>query len=316
MSIWKSWIETPVGRVRVLMLCGAMAFAAGYALNVTGACAQPANWRAEFWGAELPFPPDATYLDVSDLYLSNDDDLTVLIVYAPSTPERFGSPYTRIFAAYSASQRKIEREFIFTPSTRTQTNQELASYLAGRRRLRRILDYDHISLADGTRIAIDSNSAVNRCSIPYNYYLKRQDASGKQIAAKMVITLRPDRSPYPYWSDCELGNHSEDVIRIHGRALTPSRFDLEDGTWLLDDTGFARLGLGPPSVIRFRGFLESPYLQQRRDLLVVDNDEIHRLFWEEGVNRAPTNAVPIEYGDQVVFEHYRQRLGGPTGGNR
>jgi hypothetical protein len=306
-TIWRTAVA--------LVVIGSVAFE----LQIAPAQAQAPNWRTEFWGTELPVPAGADHqtILVSRLYLTRDDDLWIHFRYSLG-PRQPGRPHDiSVNAVYSASKRSLVREFSYDkrgqspPEVRTALtalSREVDAYLTENTQLRiERAQRPSMKLLDGTIVVPDVNSNARYCIVPYNYYLSRRDAAGKQIDARMLIQLRVNPFPYRFPPDCESGNPKSDVLSVHGRDLGESIVDLGDGTWLLYDTDWSFHASGPPTVIRFRGFLESPYLRYRSDLLVVDNAEIYRTFWD-GVSNAPKDTVPLEYGDRQVFERYKDRL--------
>lgn len=309
-------------RRTVWRLMAGMVFALGVGAGTTAPSAQnvPSAWRTDFWGAELPLPPaaDRGTLHIFGVYHARDEDFWIHFRYSLG-PRPVDRPRdVNINAVYSAAKRAVIREFVHdirgrTPpevrASLTALSGEVDAYLREHthRRIERP-QRPSVKLPDGTSVVPDVNSNARHCIVPYTYYLSRRNAAGQQIDARMVIQLRSEPFPFSFPPDCESGNPNSGTLSVHGRDLHESIVDLGDGTWLLLDTWRSQHDAAPPAVIRFRGFLESPYLRQRPDLLVVDNAEIYRIFWD-GITKAPRGVVPIEHGDRQVFERYRDRLG-------
>jgi hypothetical protein len=127
---------------------------------------------------------------------------------------------------------------------------------------------DELLLKDGSKLFLTSWVDVNPL---IGKGLLKVDPAGKEVfhVSIMRVTRVKRKSMGYFESDTQL---FDKIVYLHSKAFRVYEiYDLKDGTYLL--TSFEG-----PLVIRINGDLESPFIDQREDLLVISAPEVRRMF--------------------------------------
>lgn len=231
---------------------------------------------SDVWGRELPLLEGSTgRLTLSGPYI--DKDGRVLIGYRDNLISGVRRYIDRLYDFFAG---KVIGEWIEGgPSTLPGYTDDF-DYLEklGFKSLKNIIPVFKKSrpLPDGGRLDISVGGWVKYL----RHGLRKTNSNGRNVFDWMIIHIseRPRHIIGPKASDYYT-NEKDDFVRTVG--LFPRVFPLPDGTFLLT-------GLGHPLILRYRGNLDSPYIADSTNVLLMDPKramKMHEQSYEEAGDR-------------------------------
>lgn len=234
----------------------------------------------DVWYAKLPVSSKFNWV-IDDAIITHDDDVQIIYsdhnITAENPDEKFN--FVRV---YSLKQQKIVEEWI---QDETGAKAEIGPLKEGspskgsiedyrKTHTKRKIDFVHSNLTpfplgDGTFLKRKEYESNFSC---YNYdsYFERTDASGKVLDQVMLVRFYPElKITHPF---CGFEGVKETyTVPVRARSDGGMIVPLGDGTYLV----FVETG-----VIRFDGYMKSPYIEASNDLVLVPAKKL-KDFYEE-----------------------------------
>ncbi|MBF0285225.1 MAG: hypothetical protein HQL51_12305 [Magnetococcales bacterium] len=240
----------------------------------------------EFWGAELPSPPNMAVDYIGEIFVDSNLDLNVhyfirpVYVYRQIQEKNKNHYVESAYRSFNVYKKHMnwERQVWKNPMDGTETEIMIGERLDDGKSLQEISLLHDEAPANYYKskgyyvVHILSN---DWCLLPSDYAMKRVDKEGKQIYTVMVFErLKKKKIFYKeHGKYCDFSVR-ERIGRVQNMALYPTLYDMEDGTMLYAPNR-------TPYLIRFHGKFESPFLKRHPSLVSVDADLVKRLVLAE-----------------------------------
>lgn len=301
--------------VSMLIILGMGLPCAGHAAEKQNTPQQPMTTTSpkrlvpDVWHAKLPVSSEFK-LDIDDVIITHDDD--VQIIYSnynisPKNPdEEFY--FSRV---YSLKQQKIIEEWIvdeigakakagpLKEGPLSKGSSEDYRKTHAKRKIDYIDSYSEpFPLGDGTFLGKKNYEIKFFSCNNFNTYFERTDASGKVMGNGLMLVQLYEQPEitHPFCA-FEAFEHTY-TISVKGRSVGGSIFPLGDGTYLVP--------VGT-EIIRFEGYMKSPYIEASNKLVLVSADRLHELYiealiaWEQSVREKGTSTeVFIKYNTRAL----------------
>jgi hypothetical protein len=288
-----------------------VAIVAAFALAILVGAAAPAmaegppkGIRApDAWGAILPAPRkpkgDA---DVIGVFFDHDGRLIVYYDYLVDFERPTQSWVARL---YDLGARRIIAETMIPESDPEEVRREKSrQWEASVARLRadKALEVD-LSSVNPAKL-VSEHASLERTDLdpwPHLHYgLRKADRTGNELFHVVILYTPRDNSKRRFPRNDAEGGSPE--IFVRARALFPIVYDLGDGTYVLT-------GMDEPLVIRYYGNLQSPFLDQSDEVLVMDVDTFEAMTAELLAEMVAANLTdPGYHGLEVFWNEFDERL--------
>ena len=232
----------------------------------------------DVWGRALAVPEEAE--PGQSVFLAPDGDVLIRYSWWPGGCREGASPEASTQTFFGGVIRKIDW---------AEADRILNAARAGGPYKRAMLD--HVVLKGGD--VVDFRAVIGggrRCNPLYDSTLYRQDP-GKyygEYRPRFTTAVRIERIPlqllkrprrHHIWEYCNIAG-GKDHYHTYLQLLSGLMVPLEDGTFLVPSSGY---------VIRYRPDLTSPFVDQRRELFLVDADHIRMLG--EAADKRPASQI-------------------------
>ncbi len=289
----------------VLSIVAALALAALFGTAAPAVAeGPPKGVRApDAWGAILPAPRDPKVdADVNGVFFDHDGRLVVYYGYLVD----FDLPSQMwIGRLYDLGARRVIAETMIPESDSEEVQKEkdrqwVAS--VARRRADKAPEHD-LSSVRPVKLSFE-DASLERVQLdlwPHlNYGLHKIDSTGRELFNLIILYTPRDSSKKRLRRNDAEGGPSEIFMRT--RALFPIVYDLGDGTYMLT-------GMDESLVIRYYGNLQSPFLDESDEVLVVDVDTFEPIVEEVLAEMEAANLPETGYEDRREFwDNFDERL--------
>jgi hypothetical protein len=292
-------------RTRIVAIVAALALAGllGTAAPVV-AEGPPKGIRApDAWGAVLPAPRNPKGdAGVNSVFFDHDGRL---IVYYGYTIDFKRPTYSWIGRLYDLGEQRVIAEIVSPYSTPKEVEdvkvRQWEASVAGLR-TDKALELE-LSYVEPAKLVLEDSSlqmATLNLWPHLNYSLRKADRTGKELFHVVILYTPRDNSKRRLPRNDAEGGPSEIFVRT--RALFPIVYDLGDGTYMLT-------GMDEPVVIRYYGNLQSPFLDQSDEVLVMDVDTFEAMTAELLAEMEAANLPDSSYQDrELFFDEFDERL--------